>query len=174
MPEPGPPLTFHPLLFQTMVLPTLRVKLLQLALPYLPPPNNLRADSGGRLIVPSLLQHRSNVRLQQRFALRHLLPQLINTIDYFALWALASATRRAVQELDVMTCATTCKLPLRSLGSSSGRYFESVFCRKTTRFSVGWMPATRSFATRGLDACCAQLCNAWAGCLLRAALQRVP
>ena len=58
-----------------MALLTLRVKLPQLALPRLSPPHNLRADSGGRRIVPSLLQHRSNVRLQQRFALRQLLPQ---------------------------------------------------------------------------------------------------
>ena len=48
--------------------------------------------------------------------------------------------------------ATACKLPLHSLGSSSGRYFESVFCRKTTRFSVGLMPASRSLSTRALIA----------------------
>ena len=52
----------------------------------------------------------------------------------------------------VVLGATACKLPLRSLGSSSGRYFESVFCRKTTRFSVGLMPASRSFSTRALIA----------------------
>jgi hypothetical protein len=52
----------------------------------------------------------------------------------------------------VVLGATACKLPLRSLGSSSGRYFESVFCRKTTRFSVGLMPAQRSLSTRALIA----------------------
>ena len=51
-----------------------------------------------------------------------------------------------------MFWATVCKLPLRSLGSSSGRYFESVLRRKTTRFSVGFMPASRSLATRALIA----------------------
>ena len=58
-----------------MALLTLRVKLPQLALPRLSPPHNLRAHSGGRRIVPSLLQHRSNVRLQQCFALCQLLAQ---------------------------------------------------------------------------------------------------
>ena len=52
----------------------------------------------------------------------------------------------------VVLGATACKLPIRSLRSSSGRYFESVFCRKTTRFSVGLMPASRSLSTRALIA----------------------
>ena len=52
----------------------------------------------------------------------------------------------------VVLGAAACILPLRSLGSSSGRYFESVFCRKTTRFSVGLMPASRSLSTRALIA----------------------
>ena len=52
----------------------------------------------------------------------------------------------------VVLGATACKLPIRSLRSSSGRYFESVFCRKTTRFSVGLMPASRSLLTRALIA----------------------
>ena len=48
--------------------------------------------------------------------------------------------------------ATACKLLLRSLGSSSGRYFESVLRRKATRLSVGLMPASRSLSTRALIA----------------------
>ena len=69
-----------------------------------------------------------------------------------ALWVFASATPRAVRGSGVVSGATACMLPLRSLGSSSGRYFESVFCRKTTRFSVGLMPASRSLLTRALIA----------------------
>jgi hypothetical protein len=69
-----------------------------------------------------------------------------------ALWVFASATPRAERGSGVVLGATACKLPLRSLGSSSGRYFESVFCRKTTRFSVGLMPASRSLSTRALIA----------------------
>ena len=69
-----------------------------------------------------------------------------------ALWVFASATPRAVRGSGVVLGAAACKLPLRSLGSSSGRYFESVFCRKTTRFSVGLMPASRSLSTRALIA----------------------
>ena len=69
-----------------------------------------------------------------------------------ALWVFASATPRAVWGSGVVLGAAACKLPLRSLGSSSGRYFESVFCRKTTRFSVGLMPASRSLSTRALIA----------------------
>jgi hypothetical protein len=52
----------------------------------------------------------------------------------------------------VVLGATACTLPLRSLRSRSGRYFESVFCRKTTRFSVGLMPASSSLLTRALIA----------------------
>ena len=69
-----------------------------------------------------------------------------------ALWVFASATPRAVRGSGVVSGATACKLPMRSLGSSSGRYFESVLCRKTTRFSVGLMPASRSLSTRALIA----------------------
>jgi hypothetical protein len=69
-----------------------------------------------------------------------------------ALWVFASATPRAVRGSGVALGAAACKLPIRSLGSSSGRYFESVFCRKTTRFSVGLMPASRSLLTRALIA----------------------
>jgi hypothetical protein len=53
----------------------LSVKLMQLALPSLPPPSNFGTHSSTRRILPSLLKHRRHVGLQHSLILRKLLAQ---------------------------------------------------------------------------------------------------